>query len=157
MAYDALTESVKLIGSRRVEPVRRLSRRRRFAAMSVDVAGDVAVTTFARRGVGCTWHDTHALALRKGRWALLGGGSSAEDDVLTDRPVVLPAELSCNAGALRGANPGPIVAAGGGGFHDGGDRAQRWPWAGRWISYADVRVTTGVTSLAVADRLLAVP
>lgn len=69
VVYDVLAESVELIESRRLPPVPRLSRRRRFAAMSVDVDGDVAVTTFARRRVNCIWQDTHVLALRDGdRW-----------------------------------------------------------------------------------------
>ena len=40
-----------LIEAGRAEPVRTLSRRRRFAAMAVDVAGDVAVTMFARQAL----------------------------------------------------------------------------------------------------------
>jgi len=85
VAYDALAESVALIESRRLEPVRRLSRRRRFAAMAVDVVGDVAASMFARRGVGCIWQETHVLALRDGQWALLGGGGgTGNEDLLTD-------------------------------------------------------------------------
>jgi len=42
---------VALIEAGRAEPVRTLSRRRRFAAMAVDVAGDVAVTMFARQAL----------------------------------------------------------------------------------------------------------
>lgn len=76
MAYDVLAESVALIESRRLEPVRRLTRRRRFAAMAVDVAGDVAGTMFARRGVGCIWQETHVLALRDGQWTWLGGAGA---------------------------------------------------------------------------------
>ena len=42
--------------------------------MAVDVAGDVALTMFARRGAGCVWEEIHVLALRRGRWHMLGGG-----------------------------------------------------------------------------------
>lgn len=68
MAYDVLAESVALIESRQLVRVQRLSRRRRFAAMSVDVDTEtgLAVTAFARRGVGCIWRDSHVLALRQG-------------------------------------------------------------------------------------------
>jgi hypothetical protein len=90
MAYDLLQESVALIEAGRAEPVRSLSRRRRFAAMAVDVAGDVAVTMFARRGVGCVQQEIHVLALRDGAWTWLGGGGASSDDgLLADRPAVL--------------------------------------------------------------------
>jgi hypothetical protein len=98
VAYDVLTESLALIESRRVEPVRRLSRRRRFAAMALDVAGDTAVSMFARRGVGCIWQETHVFALRDGQWARLGGGGVTRDaDLLADRPPVLPDYLRLGA------------------------------------------------------------
>jgi hypothetical protein len=90
VAYDALAESVALIQSRHLAPVRRLSRRRRFAAMAVDVAGDIAVTMFARRGVGCIWIDTHVIPLHEGQWTMLGGGGATSDEsLLADRPEVL--------------------------------------------------------------------
>jgi hypothetical protein len=79
VAYDVLAESVALIDAGGVEPVLRLTRRRRFGAMAVDVAGDVAVTMFARRGVGCIWKEIHVLALRDGEWKWLGGGGSDGD------------------------------------------------------------------------------
>lgn len=92
MAYDVLAESVALIEGRRVEPVRRLTRRRRFAAMAVDVSGDVAATMFARRGVGCVCQEIHVLRRRNGEWEWLGGGggTGGHDDFLADRPMVLP-------------------------------------------------------------------
>jgi hypothetical protein len=59
--------------------------------MTVDVAGDIAVTMFARRGVGCIWTDTHVLALHEGQWTMLGGGGATSDEsLLADRPEVLP-------------------------------------------------------------------
>jgi hypothetical protein len=157
VAYDALAESVALIEARRVEPVHRLTRRRRFAAMAVDVAGDVAVTMFARRGVGCTWEEIHVLALRDGEWTWLGGGGSTSDsdqDLLADRPTVLPRSGS---GDATGADPKAIVVNGSGGVLDNGDGTAGRGRSGRWISYAEVRVSARVASLQVADRLLLVP
>jgi hypothetical protein len=158
MAYDVVGESVKLIQSRDVLPVQRLSRRRRFAAMSVDVAGDVAVTSFARRGAGCVWHDVHVLAFRAGQWVLLGGGGgNGENDLLTSRPVRLPPYLSPDFELLGDeADPGPIASSGGGGVKDSGYR--RWFGVpGRWISYGVVRVNVNVDTLWVENRLLPVP
>jgi hypothetical protein len=158
VAYDALAASVALIESRRLEPVRRLSRRRRFAAMGVDVLGDAAVSMFARRGVGCVWQDNHVLALRNGRWTLLGGGSSSgEEELLADRPAVLPASSAMWRGAGIGPAPGVLVVEGSGGVRDGGADPRPWPWSGRWISYATVRVTADVAAVRIADRLLPVP
>ena len=74
--YDASAESLRLIESRQVEPVLRLSRRRRSAPMAVDVADDVAVTMFARRGVGCVWCDTE--------YSFHGGEWRAIDDILAE-------------------------------------------------------------------------
>ena len=105
-----------MIESRRLEPVRRLSRRRRFAAMAVDVAGDMAVSMFARRGVGCISQETHVLALRDGQWALLGGGGASSDvDLLADRPAMLPDYLRLGRDAVTGADPRVIVVNGSGG------------------------------------------
>lgn len=93
MAYDAVAESRRLIESRELTPVTRLSRRRRHAAMAVDVAGDVAVTMFARRSVGCTVEEIHVLALQGGEWMMLGGGGGpADDDALAQRPALLPSD-----------------------------------------------------------------
>ena len=159
MAYDPVAESVVLIEARRAEPVGRLSRRRRFAAMAVDVVGDLAVTMFARRGVGCTWKEMHVLAFRDGEWRLLGGGGSSggEEDLLADRPVVLPSFLGVGGEAVRGADPGVMVVSGSGGVLDDGDGPAPWPRSGEWISYADVRVSARVASVQIADRSLLVP
>jgi hypothetical protein len=158
VAYDALVESVALIESRRLEPVRRLSRRRRFAAMAVDVADDVAASMFARRGVGCIWKETHVLVLRDGRWAWLGGGgATSHEDLLADRPAVLPGYLTLGRGAVTGADPKVIVVSASGGVLDDGDEADWQPDGGRWISYADVRVSAQVTSVQISGRPLRVP
>lgn len=160
MAYDALTESVELIESRFLTPVRRLSRRRRFAAMSVYVDGDVAVTAFARRGVGCIRYEIHVLALRKGQWSLLGGGGSTNDDgtLLDDRPARRPTNPEPGHTELRTVTSGVMIAVDGlGGVHDDGGRAGRWPWSGRWISYATVLASAEVQAVTIADRRLDVP
>ena len=157
MAYDALRESVRLIESRRPEPVLRLSRRRRFAAMAVDVADDVAVTLFARRGVGCVWSETHVLVRRHGSWHLLGGGGGPGDgDLLAHRPAQLPVP-----GALPettpAVDPGMLAVEGGGGVSDHGARTGWWPRGGRWISYLVVRVNAEVASVDADGRDIEVP
>jgi hypothetical protein len=158
VAYDALAESLALIESGRVEPVRRLSRRRRFAAMAFDVAGDVAVSMFARRGVGCVWQETHVLALRDGQWARLGGGGVTSDaELLADRPAVLPDYLRLGRDVVTGADPQVIAVNGRGGVLDGGDEPDRRPDNGRWVSHADVRVNAQVTSVQVSGRWRSVP
>ncbi|NHA70085.1 hypothetical protein [Phycicoccus flavus] len=156
MAYDALGESVQLIESRELEPVVRLSRRRRFAAMSVDVADDVAVTTFARRGVGCVWSEAHVLVKREGLWHMVGGGGASGDDaVLAPRPVHLPQGLAVLRATAQGVDPRMFAIGGGGGVSAAG--SGRWPWRSRWISYVDVRVNAEVVSMDVDGRRVAVP
>lgn len=158
MAYDRLAESVALIEAGRAEPVARLSRRRRFAAMAVDVAGDIAVTMFARRGVGRIWQETHVLALRDGQWTWLGsGGSDGDQDLLAERPEVLPWFLGLRRASGLGADPRVMAIGGSGGVLDDGDGADRSHQSGRWISYAALRVTARVMSVQVDERLLAVP
>ena len=63
-----------------------MSRRRRHPAMAVDVAGDIAVTMFARRSVGCTVEEVHVLALHDGEWMMLGGGGGRRRTTLS--PIV---------------------------------------------------------------------
>lgn len=91
MAYDAVVESLRLIESRVLTPATRLSRRRRYLAMAVDVADDLAVTMFARRSVGCNVEEIHVFALHGSDWTLLGGGGGPLDDNALDyRPTELP-------------------------------------------------------------------
>ena len=158
MAYDAFAESVRLIQSRHVEPVFRLSRRRRFAPMAVDVAGDVAVTLFARRGVGCVLSETWVLSKLGARWRLLGGGGgTADSDLLDPRPTRLPEFLGWPEAADIGIDPGVIAIDGGGGVHDDQGGADRWPWSGRWIRYVVLRTSAEVESLTLDGRTLVVP
>lgn len=153
MAYDALTESLRLIESGELIPVTRLSRRRRHVAMAVDVADDIAVTMFVRRSVGFNAVETHVLARHGGEWFMLGGGGgSAADDALEYRPAELPP-------GLRGApsvDPRVLALEGAGGILDG--RARRpWPSRGRWINYGTVRVNADVARIEVNDRHVTVP
>lgn len=158
MAYDALAESVALIQSPNLKPVTRLSRRRRFAAMAVDVAGDIALTMFARRGAGCVWEEIHVLALRYGRWHMLGGGGgNGDDDLLANRPRVLPANQSATPNILAGIDPSEMLAGGAGGVLDNRGRTSWWPGSGRWISYGVARTSARVTSVRVDGRVLGVP
>lgn len=153
-----LAESVRLIESRHVEAVSRLSRRRRFAPMGVDVVGDVAVTMFARRGVGCSLSETYVLSSRDGQWRMLGGGSGTEgDDLLADRPAHFPEERAHGPDALTGIDSRILRLGGGGGVRDSGGRADWLPWSGRWISYVVLRVSAQVASLETDGRKLVVP
>jgi hypothetical protein len=158
VAFDVYAESVRLIESRHVEPVLRLSRRRRFAPMGVDVVGDIAVTMFARRGVGCSLSQSYVLGRRGGQWLLLGGGSdTAGDDLLANRPARLPEEPAHAHGAYTGIEPSILRLDGGGGVRDSGGRADWLPWSGRWISYVVLRVSAQVASLETDGRRLVVP
>src|SRR6478752_1832458 len=108
MSYDALAASVLLIGARQPFPVPRLSRRRRFAAMAVDVAGDHASTMFLRRSVGCDVQETWVLARREDRWRVLGGGGGTVDHdagLLADRPETIPDSAIRRWNTLPGADP----------------------------------------------------
>ncbi|MBC7310141.1 MAG: hypothetical protein H5T81_08970 [Tetrasphaera sp.] len=158
MAFDVYAESVRLIESRHVEAVPRLSRRRRFAPMGVDVVGDVAVTMFARRGVGCSLSETYVLSKRDGHWRLLGGGSDTEsDDLLADRPPRLPEEPAYGHSDHTGIDPSILRLEGSGGVRDSGGRGDWLPWSGRWISYVVLQVSAQVASLETDGRDLLVP
>lgn len=154
MAYDALTESLRLIESGEVPPVvSRLSRRRRHAAIAVDLAGDIAVTVFVRRSVGCNVEETHVLARHGGEWYLLGGGGGpAADDALEDRPD----ELSQEPFGLPGVNPRVVALEGSGGCRDARAR-NLWRPYGRWINYSTIRVNADVARVTIGDRQIAVP
>ncbi len=129
--------------------------------MAVDVNGDVAVTVFARRGVGCVWQEIHVLALRNGTWQCLGGGGGSwdnDDELLADRPDELPMPPIRPDGAVVKADPRVLaVDGGGGGVHDTLGKADRWPWSGRWVSHAEVRVNARVMTIGTGGRLVPVP
>ena len=153
MAYDAVTESLRLIESRELSEVRSLSRRRRHAAMALDVSEDIAVTMFARRSVGCIVEETHVFTRHGDRWRILGGGGGPLDDrALEDRPAELPAGLR----AAPGVDARVLALEGAGGIVDSHYKSWR-PTRGRWINYGIVRVNLDVAHLLVDSREITVP
>lgn len=143
MAYDPLAESLRLIADGVTEDPPRLSRRRRFAALAVDVDGDVACTSFVRRAHGGFEHVTWVLQRRGGQWQMLGGGAaSSADDLLGDRP---PTDRL----------GGPVISTGSGGVRARADRLR--PWRTRWVRYAQLRLAQEVRSFTVRGRRVAVP
>lgn len=161
MAYDARAESVALIETRRLQPVRSLSRRRRFVAMAVDVADDIATTLFVRRSVGCDVLETWVLARRGESWQVLGGGGGSADHeagLLTDRPAEIPPDEISPWNTLPGVDP--RLAIGGrsvGGVHDAKGGRDLVPWSGRWISYGIVYASSRVAAIEIAGRMVDVP
>ncbi|MGO1384104.1 MAG: hypothetical protein ACTHWA_10465 [Arachnia sp.] len=153
MAYDAVAESLRLIESRELVPVTRLSRRRRHAAMALDVSESIAVTMFARRSVGCSVEEIHVFARHGGEWVLLGGGGgSAVDDALGHRP----ADLSAGLSATTDVDAHVLVQERAGGILDSRAKGVRSP-LGQWINYGVVRVNADVARLVVDGRQIAVP
>jgi hypothetical protein len=157
VAYDILRESVALIKAGRAEPVRSLTRRRRFAAMGVDVSSDVAASMFARRGVGCIHQEIHVLALRDRAWKWLGGGgSSSTQQLLADRPAALSGPFLLGQHAAVSSDSRVIGCTGAGGTLD--DRGQDEPFdGGRWISHSVIRVSAEVATVEAFTRSLVVP
>jgi hypothetical protein len=143
VTYDALAESVRLLEHGLPEAPPRLSRRRRFAALAVDVDDDVACTLFVVRGPGHFRHETHLLSRRSGVWAVLGGGGGGRDtDGLDDRPD--PEELGA-----------PVTVEGGGSVLR---TADRWlPWGAEYVRNATLRASDAVHTVVAGGRVLAVP
>ncbi|WP_147376186.1 hypothetical protein [Micromonospora radicis] len=145
MAYDVLAESLRLITSGLPDRPVRLSRRRRFAPVAVDVDGDVAATRFLRRGVGGYHDEIHLLAVdQRGAWQLLGGGGSGGEDVTAARFERLREGLGADEMTLDGSA--------------GGARDDRLlPWGTRWVRASTVLVGHGIAELRVGVRRLPVP
>ena len=143
MSYDALAESVAVIEHGLPTAPPRLSRRRRSAALAVDVDGDVACTWFTVRAPGGFRHETHALARRGGRWTLLGGGGSGQDeDGLADRPST--SELGAR---LVGVGSGSVLREG-----------RLLPWGARYVRHLELLVSQDVHDVLVAgSRVLTAP
>lgn len=139
MVYDALAESRRLIEHGLPAVPDRLSRRRRFAPVAVDVDGPVAVTMFARRGVnGAIWRDNHTLCQRRDGWQLLGGGSGNNTDgLLRDR-------------SARRLNGSWVRTGGGATIRDAGRLTPIPP--PRWIRYATLQVAAEVATLDINGR-----
>ena len=143
MAYDALAESIAVIEHGLPIAPPRLSRRRRFAALAVDVDRDVACTLFSVRAPGGFRQETHSFARRGGGWVLVGGGGSGQDeDGLADRP---------STGQL-GAT---LVSRGSGSVLREG---RLMPWGARYVRHAELLVSQDVHDVLVAgDRVLRAP
>ncbi|MGY1848177.1 MULTISPECIES: hypothetical protein [unclassified Blastococcus] len=144
MAYDALTESIALLERGVPDSPPRISRRRRFAPLAVDVDGDVACTLFARRSVGCAVQEAWVLVRRGAQWSLLGGGGGGgfEDDDLADRPAAaaLGGHLLWRGGGSSLRNAGRLL-----------------PWGARYVSYAVLRASAEVDRVVVGPREIRVP
>lgn len=140
MSYDAREQSIGLIEGGLPSAPDRLSRRRRFAPIAVDVDGDLAVTMFARRGVGGeVWGDNWTLARRREGWQLLGGGSrSGGHDLLRDRAAGL-------------ADGGLWMWTGCGATNRDARRVLPFP-PPRFVRYAALRVAASVTAVDIAGR-----
>ncbi|WP_329018583.1 hypothetical protein OG271_14870 [Micromonospora rifamycinica] len=146
MAYDALAESLRLITSGMPDGPVRLSRRRRFAPVAVDVDGDVAATRFLRRGVGCHWDETHLLTVDDhGAWRMLGGGGASDEDPTAEK----------FERARDGLGPYQVLPGGTAGVvRDGGSPPSR---ATRWVRGSAVLVGRGIAELRVDGRHLPAP
>lgn len=161
MAYDAKVESTALIESRILTPVPRLSRRRRFVGMAVDVAGDLAATMFLHRGSDCAHQEIHVLSRHDGQWHILGGSSISpadDENLLADRPGLVPEALQLPRNILSGIDPQVMVAAGSVGQTSYRmNRVGFWPWHRRWISYFTALASARVESVRIGNREIVVP
>ena len=125
--------------------------------MAVDVSDDVAVTMFARRGVGCVQQETHVLALRDGAWTWVGGGGgSSGERILADRPGVLSGPSLLGPDAPVSSDARVMVSSGAGGTLDTRGEIEP-PDGGRWISYWVIEVNAEVVSVEALGRSRSVP
>ena len=144
MAYHALEESKRLIAAGVPEVTFRLTRRRRFLPVGVDVDGDLAGTLFIRRGVsGDPWLEGWSLKRIEGDWTMLGGGAgSGYTELFSPRP---------NQTTLRAL----AIPLGGGSTLVNADRLL--PFGARYVHTATMRLASEVASLLVGERRIAVP
>lgn len=138
MAYDPLRESVRLIDTGPPTTPLRLSRRRRFIPLAVDVDDDIAATVFLRRGAGTDCLEGHLLTRKRGTWRLHGGGGGSEtlDELVRPRSVTDLGgygRVTGGAGALVTAHPR------------------------LWLEYAWLAVVADVMTVVVGGRSIAVP
>jgi hypothetical protein len=138
VAYDPLLESVRLIDSGLPATPLRLSRRRRFIPLAVDVDDDVAATVFLRRGAGADSLEGHLLTRENGTWHLHGGGGGSEslDELVYPRSVTDLGgygRVNGGAGVLVKANPRI------------------------WLDYAWLELVPDVVTVVVDRRTIAVP
>lgn len=130
VAYDRLAESIRLICGGPVAGAERLTRRRRFLPVAVDVDDDIAVTVFLRRAHGGAEWETHVLTRGASGWSLLGGGGSGIEglDVLMHCPPLEPDHV--------------LQEHGSGGVADGPT----------WIQYAQLCASSTVDRVMVDRR-----
>jgi hypothetical protein len=141
VAYDVLVESQRLIANGLPDQPVRLSRRRRFAPVAVDVDGRIAAVRFVRRGAGCVHDETHLLTSDGQGWTYWGGGGAdyfepwSTDDFEHAR-ALLPV-------GLVQAESGPSVWLDSDGW---------LPLGGRWLHATHLLVGRNVVSVLVDER-----
>jgi hypothetical protein len=141
VGYDILAESQRLIADGLPDRPVRLSRRRRFAPVAVDVDGDIACTKFIRRGVGCCWDETHLLVRDDNGWRLLGGGGASSGEPWS-MDEFEQARDQLSAGRVR-VEGGPSVRC---------DCSWRLPWGAHWVRAAQLLLGRSVAVVLVDGR-----
>jgi len=135
VVLDQVAQSVALIEIGLAEDPPWLSRRRRRAALAVNVDGDLACTVFMHRyNSGALEQRIHVLTRRGGTWVSVGGHqSNVDEDRLSDRP----------AAATLG---GLIYVVATGAVQTNADRA--FPWPALYSHYALLRAAREITTAA---------
>lgn len=143
-ATDQVAQSLALIEVGLVEDPPWLSRRRRHAALAVNVDGDLACTVFMHRyNSGALEQRIDVHTRRRGTWVSVGDHrSNVDDDRLSDRP----------AAATLG---GLVYVVDTGVVQTNADRA--FPWPARNIHYALLRAAREINTVTVAHRSIPVP